>query len=348
MSGHLRLEDVNVVLGGQTIVRHINFSLDHGQIACLLGPSGCGKTTILRTVAGFEVPESGSVFLRGQRISRAGFRVAPERRNIGMVFQDLALFPHLTISGNVEFGIRHLDSRSRKQRVGELLELAGLAAQAERYPHELSGGQQQRVALVRAMAPRPEILLLDEPFSGQDLELREKLAHEVRAILKHEKITAMLVTHDQHEAFAFADLVGVVQDGEIHQWDDAYNLYHRPATRFVADFIGQGVFISGTVREGNSIDSPLGTLSGDMDNPLQAGTEVDLLIRPDDVIHDDHSPYTGIVVAKSFRGANFMYTLELDKGIQVFGLAPSHHDHDLGERMGVHLELDHLVAFARG
>jgi len=230
----------------------------------LIGPSGCGKTTLLRAIAGLERASGGEVRISGQVVGGAGVHLPPEARRIGMVFQDYALFPHLDVGRNVAFGLDKLPRAEREARVDEVLALVGLAGLARRMPHELSGGQQQRVALARALAPKPELLLLDEPFSNLDVDLRERLAHELRAILKAAGATALFVTHDQLEAFAIGDVIGVMHQGKLHQWDEAYTLYHRPASRFVAGFIGHGVFMPARIHsEGDKVvvDTPLGSLS---------------------------------------------------------------------------------------
>ena len=265
---------------------------------------------------------------------------------MGMVFQDFALFPHLTVSGNVGFG---LDREQRAVRVSELLALTGLDGLGDRYPHQISGGQQQRVALARALAPRPRLVLLDEPFSSLDVSLRERLAGEVRQILQREGTGAILVTHDQHEAFAFADEIGVVCDGRIEQWASAYDLYHRPATRFVADFIGEGTFVAGH-RTPSGIETELGLLTGEvrMAEPIGEGEPLEVLLRPDDLVHDEAGPCQAEVVAKAFRGAEILYTLRLASGTKVSALVPSHHDHPLGLPIGIRLDAAHVVAFARG
>ncbi|MBL8382701.1 MAG: ABC transporter ATP-binding protein [Burkholderiales bacterium] len=348
----LEFAGVDVVFHGQAAVRGLSFALTQGQIGCLLGPSGCGKTTALRALAGFEPLAAGEIRLDGTVISRPGYALAPEKRRIGMVFQDYALFPHLTVAGNVGFGLRAHSASARRQRVAELLELTGLSGSAEKYPHELSGGQQQRIALARALAPAPGLLLLDEPFSNLDTELRERLSLELREILKSAGTTAILVTHDQHEAFAIADVIGLMNRGRIEQWDAAYNLYHRPANRFVADFIGQGVFLDGRVLSDNQVQIEFGALAGDIPMPCHQGCaacgkgcSVDVLLRPDDVIHDDASPLQAEVLRKAFRGAEFLYTLRLPSGREVLALVPSHHNHAIGERIGIRLEVDHVVAF---
>jgi len=340
--------------GKHTVVDGVDFRLETGQIACLLGPSGCGKTTLLRCIAGFEDIAGGEIRLHGKVVSQPGQRVAPEKRQIGMVFQDYALFPHLTVEANVAFGLGRKPQENAHLRVRELLETVGLAGQGEKYPHELSGGQQQRVALARALAPRPELILLDEPFSNLDVGLRERLSVEVREILKREGSTAIMVTHDQHEAFAMADEIGVMYEGRIQQWDVPYNLYHRPANRFVADFIGQGVLLVGTVIEHNSVRMELGTLVSD--TPVECsetcdhcdnGCRVDILLRPDDIVHDDASGVKAEVLHKAFRGADILYTLRLKSGTEVLSLVPSHHNHALGEKIGIRLEASHVIAFKK-
>ena len=249
----LNLHNVSCGFGGQAVVQDLDLHLNAGDIACLLGPSGCGKTTSLRAIAGFEPLLAGEISLAGEVISRPGFTLPPEQRRIGMVFQDYALFPHLSVAQNVAFGIRqHPQSR---RITAELLELVNLSELGKRYPHELSGGQQQRVALARALAPEPRMLLLDEPFSNLDGELRRRLSKEVRDILKARGTSAILVTHDQEEAFAVSDHVGVFQNGRLQQWDTPYNLYHEPLTPFVASFIGQGYFIRGQLMTPDTVQT---------------------------------------------------------------------------------------------
>jgi len=348
----LVLDRIAVRYGARTVVQDFSLTLPRGRVGCLLGPSGCGKTTVLRAVAGFEPVTAGAVRLDGETVSSPGRMLPPEARRIGMVFQDHALFPHLTVGDNVAFGLRGRPDAA--QRVQQMLDTVGLGQAGQRYPHELSGGQQQRVALARALAPGPRLLLLDEPFSNLDVELRERLGGELRAMLKATDTTALLVTHDQHEAFAIADEIGIMSDGHIQQWDTAYNLYHQPANRFVADFVGQGAFLPGLVEGGTRVRTALGELQSP--SPIRCtehgdlcptGCEVDVLLRPDDVVHDDASPVTAEVLAKAFRGAEFLYTLKLPNGTTVLSLVPSHHNHAIGERIGIRLEVDHVVAYKR-
>ena len=348
----LELKDVHKAYGKSEVVRGLSFGLQRGEIGCLLGPSGCGKTTVLRCIAGFEPLLSGEIQIAGEAVSTNGMTRAPELRRIGMVFQDYALFPHLDVAGNIGFGLHGHSASGKKQRVAECMETVGLAGTARRFPHELSGGQQQRVALARALAPRPNLLLLDEPFSNLDVDLRERLAMDVRQIIKQANITAVLVTHDQNEAFAIADVVGVMNAGVIEQWDSAYNLYHRPASRFIADFVGQGVFLPGSVLSKEQVKIELGVLTGNIPSACNVGCsacgkgcQVEVLLRPDDVIHDDTSKLQAEVTHKAFRGAEILYTLKLESGQRLLAMVPSHHNHALGERIGIKLDVDHVVTF---
>jgi len=337
----------------QAAVHGVTLSLKAGDIGVLIGPSGCGKTTLLRAVAGLEPVTRGEIRLTKSVVSSAHLSLPPEQRRIGMVFQDYALFPHLSVGRNVAFGIHQLPKAEQAARVAEVLQLVGLEGSEHRFPHELSGGQQQRVALARALAPRPQLMLLDEPFSNLDVDLRERLAHEVRGILKAAGATALFVTHDQFEAFAIGDVIGVMHEGHLHQWDDAYTLYHRPATRFVADFIGHGVFAPATLEQrGDNVvaQTPLGELTDLDECPLPGsypGGACDVLLRADDIVHDDHAPVQAQIVRKSFRGSEFLYTLRLASGHTLLAHVPSHHDHALGEWIGIRAQVDHVVTFPR-
>ena len=343
----LELHGVEQAFADQAVLRGLGFTLADGRIGCLLGPSGCGKTTALRCIAGFEAIAGGEIRLAGRRVSHAGHTLAPEKRRVGMVFQDYALLPHLNARDNVAFGLHAWPRRQRRARSAEYLALVGLPDQGRRYPHELSGGQQQRVALARALAPEPRMVLLDEPFSSLDVDLRAHLAQEVRNILRAAGATALLVTHDQLEAFAMADEIGVINGGRIEQWATPYDLYHRPASRFVADFVGQGVLLPGRLGAQGVVETELGPLPGRLADPVPAAGAVEVLLRPDDVVHDDASALTAQVANKAFRGAEILYTLRLESGAKLLALVRSHHDHAIGERIGIRLDTEHIVAFTR-
>ncbi|MCG6965343.1 MAG: ABC transporter ATP-binding protein [Chromatiaceae bacterium] len=341
----LKVEDISAGYDRDPVIESLSFHVNRGEIVSLLGPSGCGKTTALRAIAGFEPVRAGQILIAQQLVSAPGMTVPPERRSIGMVFQDYALFPHLTIADNIGFGLRNKAAVDRRVQINHLLDATGLGGMDDRYPHELSGGQQQRVALARALAPRPAILLMDEPFSNLDVELRERLSVEVRDLLKSEGISGILVTHDQHEAFAVSDKVGVMRDGRILQWDTPYTLYHEPNHRFVADFIGQGRFIPGIVRSPETFDTELGLLHGNRSCTQAVGERVEILIRPDDVVPDELGEIEAIVKDKAFKGAEILYTLELPTGTRLLSLFPSHHDHHLGDSVRVRMDAEHLICF---
>jgi iron(III) transport system ATP-binding protein len=354
----LQVDAVTVRYGraeARPAVEHASFGLAAGEIGVLIGPSGCGKTSLLRAVAGLEHCAAGRIVVDGTLLddAAAGLHLLPEQRRVGMVFQDYALFPHLSVAQNIGFGLQQLPRKLRAERVQTMLDLVGLAHAAGRAPHQLSGGQQQRIAFARALAPQPRLLLLDEPFSSLDVDLREHLAQELRAILKASGTTALFVTHDQMEAFALGDAIGVMNGGRIEQWGGAYTLYHRPASRFVAGFIGHGVFTPAQIvasQGGPRVRTPFGELDDAAECPLPdayPGGACDLLLRADDVIHDDNSPVKAQIERKAFRGAEFLYTLRLASGEQVLAHVPSHHDHALGEWIGIRPAVDHVVTFPR-
>ncbi len=343
----LSVNQVNKSFGPNQVAKNISLSLQRGEIGCLLGPSGCGKTTLLRVIAGFEDIHSGSVHIDDTLVTDARTTIPPEKRSIGMVFQDYALFPHLTIGENICFGIRKLAVNERRSRLHELLSLVGLEGIGYKYPHEISGGQQQRVALARALAPKPDLLLLDEPFSNLDAVLRDRLTVEVRDILKELGTTALLVTHNQHEAFSVADKIGVIFNGKMQQWEKAHGIYHMPATLEVAKFVGDGTLVSGKVLGPQKVQSSFGILEGDLSLPCDSGCEVDLLLRPEDILHVDSSALRAIIKHKSFRGPNILYQLQLPSGERCQSLVSSHHDHGIGESIGILPEIDNLIVFPK-
>lgn len=347
MTDLLTLIDIDCRYDGRPAVCGLAMHVTRGSLVCLLGPSGCGKTTVLRAIAGFHPLGAGKILIGGHTVSRPGFTLPPEQRRLGMVFQDYALFPHLDVADNVGFGLRGMANSRKRATVVELLGTVGLNGMEQRYPHELSGGQQQRVALARALAPKPDLILMDEPFSNLDIELRERLSGEVRDVLKRQETTAVLVTHDQYEAFALADKVGVMHEGRLLQWDTPYNLYHEPACRFVADFIGQGVFLSGALVAPDTVETEIGVCKGNRAYPWNTDTPIEVLFRPDDIVPDPDSPLRAEITQKAFKGAEILYTLRLPSGGQVLSLFPSHADAPMGAKVGIRVQPDHLVVFPR-
>jgi len=331
---------------GVPVLRDISLQVEAGTMVCLLGQSGCGKTTLLRLVAGFEEPDAGEIYLIKRLVSRPGLVVPPEQRHIGMVFQDYALFPHMTINQNIQFGLFRWPAAWRRTRLTEMLRLVGLEGMAERYPHELSGGQQQRVALARALAPAPQLLLLDEPFSNLDVHLRQQLREEVQAILVQAGITTILVTHDQEEALSLADTLAVIDQGHVVQYATPDEVVRRPHTRFVAQFIGLGHFLRGAIRDA-CITTELGEIPYTSDLGLTGDSrQVELLVRPEHVQLCNNQHGTPVqVVHTSFRGTRKLYTLRLPSGVTFCALFPSEVVLRLGESVRVTWRPVDLVVF---
>ena len=305
-----RFDDVLAVDG-------VSLALEEGEILSILGPSGCGKTTLLRLFAGFETLDEGEIRIRERLVSAPSFHLPPEQRNVGMVFQEYALFPHLSVAQNVLFGLTRLPGEQGRKRLAEVLQLVRLTGLEERYPHELSGGQQQRVALARTLAPRPVTVLLDEPFSNVDATLRADMRREVEAILRENHITTVFVTHDREEAFAIADRIAVMSDGRIDQIDTPDVLYHAPATRFVARMSGMCDFLGGEVRDGRVV-TDLGRLAREgNDEEYPDGTPLDLLVRLDDFQVAPHPQGNSVVVSREFRGDEIILGVETPSGARL-------------------------------
>lgn len=333
---------------GVSVLQDIDLQVDRGAIVCLLGPSGCGKTTLLRLIAGFEVPSSGDIYLMKQVVSRPGLIVPPERRRIGMVFQDYALFPHMTVAQNVQFGLFRWSAARRRARLHDLLQLVGLEGLEKRYPHELSGGQQQRVALARALAPNPQLLLLDEPFSNLDVNLRQQLRDEVQSILMRADITTVLVTHDQEEALSLGDRLAVLERGSIMQYAAPDEVVQHPSTHFVAQFLALGHFIEGCVQD-NAIATEMGPVPLTPDVDLPPGhRQVEVLVRPECLCLSHADLGTPVrVVRASFRGTRRLYTLRLPSGTQVCGLLAQDAILGAGEQIYVRFQPTDVVVFPR-
>jgi iron(III) transport system ATP-binding protein len=311
----IRLRGVSKSFGAVEAVRDLDLELTRGKILALLGPSGCGKTTTLRLLAGFESPDAGEIEIAGRTVAGGGASIAPEKRRVGMVFQDYALFSHLTVAKNVAYGLKGIfGAKKREAWVAEILGLARLDGLEYRMPHELSGGQQQRVALARALAPEPAVVLLDEPFSNLDAALRAQMRSEMREILKAAGATAVFVTHDQAEALSFADEVAVMFDGTIVQAAPPEDLYHRPATREVAEFVGEANFVPGTAEDGR-----LRCALGDVPACGECAGNVEAMLRPEALhlrapVNGEDDGVGATVIAREFYGHDQLVKLRLDSG----------------------------------
>jgi len=342
----IELDSVSMIYPGSaaSAVSDISFQIKKGEVLALLGPSGSGKTTILRLIAGFENPDQGLVLLEGRDVCRSGDCLLPEKRGIGMVFQDYALFPHLSVTGNIAFGLTKMSRVDRAKKVNEIIDMVGLKSFRDRYPHELSGGQQQRVALARALAPDPIVVLLDEPFSNLDPDMRTEMRQEVSAILKKTGSTAVLVTHDHDEAFAMADQIVLLNRGRLEQYGSPEAIYHTPLTPFVADFVGQADFIAGRVQ-GETIV----TVIGDLENKARFAnhTEVMVMIRPDDIDLLPSETGKTTILARQFRGSENLYTLVLPSGEIVHSSQHSLAVYAEQTKVDLRLKLTHTVVFEK-
>ena len=322
----------------QSAVNDISFELQNGEILALVGPSGCGKTTTLRLIAGLERPDSGSIFLNRELVASNSVFVPPEKRGIGMVFQDHALFPHLTVFDNVAFGLRGKNQIDIRSIVGEMLHMVGLLSFSKRYPHELSGGERQRVALARALAPKPVLVLMDEPFSSLDADLRTEVREHVRRILKTFQTTVVFVTHDQDEALYMGDRLAVLQKGQLEQMGAPEEIFHESTTRFVAEFMGDSYFLKGHVVK-NGIQTEIGLIKQQVDLPLS--TQVEIALRPDDIdFHIDGSG-NSLIIERFFRGAFNLYRLRLDSGQILHAFTEHTRIQHVGVRVQTHVTTDH-------
>lgn len=337
----LEIEDLGVRLGATRICEQVSLTLADGELGCLLGPSGSGKTSLLRAIAGFVAADSGRIRIDGRAVVGDRTALPPEARGVGMVFQDLALLPHRSVRDNIGFGLWKLDAEARRQRLEEMLTLAGLNRLADRFPHELSGGQQQRVAVARALAPAPRLLLMDEPFSGLDAELRLAMAQQLRSLVVGSGTTTLMVTHDQREALAIADHIGVLHRGRLQQWDTPRVVHDAPATRFVAGFVGDGVLLPATREADGRIRTDLGLLPAGGEGTPGA---VELLVRPSAVVLDDAAEYPAIVEQALYRGSDTLFRLRLASGHYL--MTTGRQDAvRVGAQVGVRLQIEQPVVF---
>ena len=323
---------------------------NEGEIICLLGPSGIGKTTILRSIAGLQIIPKGKIHLKGKILSSEQEHVQPEKRNIALSFQDNSLFPHYTIIDNINFGAKRNKKAKYNFELNELIKVLHLEGLEKKYPHQISAGEAQRVSLARSLMSKPDLLLLDEPFSNVDESLKVELQQNIKKILKEKKITTIIVTHDSYEAFYMADYCGILLSQTMKQFDTPYNIYHYPNSIEVVNFLNRGILIDAKVLDDNSVEHKcLGIIKGKFVKKYKRGTAVKLLVQPDDLEHDDKSNLQLEIIDRKFRGTNFIYTLKTKNEdlIPVFVHSHHIHQHEVEEKFGVKtpIYIDHLVCF---
>jgi len=345
MSLLLEVDGLGCAYQDTQVVSNVSFSVRSGEIACLLGPSGCGKTTVLRAIAGFNQVQAGTISLNTKQVSSLGSMLPPEQRNLGMVFQDYALFPHLNVFDNISFGLKTLSRRDKSRVVKEMLALVRLPDIAEVYPHELSGGQQQRVAMARALASKPQMILMDEPFSNLDAELRKQLSIEVRDILKEQGIAAIVVTHDQEEAFAISDRIGILADGALQQWGAPQELYYQPSNPLVASFVGKGDLFEGVCVTENQVRSELGLVEFAEPFCVPVGSGVELFIRPSDLLLSTEGGVKVEVLHFEFLGSVTHYAVRLPSGRTVKVESRERFSFDSGDQASLHVAAHRPIAF---
>ena len=351
----LEIQKGNFVASEKNKVNNVNLKIENqGEIISLLGPSGIGKTTILRTLAGLQKLSSGKIFLKGKLISSNDVHIEPEKRNIALSFQDNSLFPNYTVIENINFGKKRANGNGSPVDAKEIISILHIEPILEKYPHQISAGEAQRVSLARSLMSKPDLLLLDEPFSNIDQSLKEEIQVSVKKLLKRIKLTTIIVTHDSYEAFSMADKCGIILDQELKQFDIPYNVHHEPNSINVANFLNKGIFIDVKVVDSECAvhrleHEELGEIRGKLSNNFPSGSKVKLLLQPEDLIHDDQSKLKLEVVDRKFRGTNFIYTLKTKKGEHLPVFVHSHHihQHEKSEQFGVKspIYIDHLVCF---
>ena len=346
------VKNVDFVAGGKIKVRNVSFKIEkEGDVICLLGPSGIGKTTVLRTIAGLEEIKNGHIKLKNKIISSKDKNVEPENRNISLAFQENSLFPHYTVEKNISLGSEKNKGKKDQQiSFKEIVDLLDIEQILNQYPHQISAGEAQRAALARSLLTQPDLLLLDEPLSNVDQNFKEEIQVKLKNILKSLKITTIIVTHDSYEAFYLGSKCGIILNEELKQFDDPYKVYHLPNSIEVVNFLNRGVLIPAKVTSPKSLESnDLGTITGNFTKPFPVGTDVKLLIQPEDLQHDDHSNLKLEVVDTKFRGTSFIYTLKTLSNTLIPVFVHSHHihQHEVDEKFGIKrpIHIEHLVCF---
>ena len=348
----LDITNVDFTIGGKTKVKNVSFSIkNEGDIICLLGPSGIGKTTILRTIAGLEKIQKGSIKLNGKILSSQEIYVEPEDRKISLAFQENSLFPHYTVEENISLGAeRNIKYENNKLDFKEIINLLDISGILKQYPHEISAGEAQRASLARSLLTGSDLLLLDEPLSNVDQSFKEEIQERLKKILKKLKITTIIVTHDSYEAFYLGSKCGIILNQQLKQFDDPYKVYHFPNSVEVVNFLNRGILIPAKVTSPKSLDNDdLGTITGNFIKPFPIGANVKLLIQPEDLQHDDKSNLKLKVVDRKFRGTSFIYTLKTPSNTLIPVFVHSHHihQHEVDEKFGIKrpIHIDHIVCF---
>ena len=349
MNNFFEVKNTTFKVSGSEKVKNVSFSIEkEGDIVCLLGPSGIGKTTILRSIAGLEKISQGQIFLKDKTLSSNSIHVEPEDRKIALSFQENSLFPHYTIEKNINLSSRN--QNIKKIDINEIIKMLNLENILNKYPHQISAGEAQRASLARSLNSNPDLLLLDEPLSNVDQSFKEEIHVKLKHILKKLKITTIIVTHDSYEAFYLGDKCGVILDKELKQFDDPYNVYHFPNSEKVVKFLNRGVLIPAKVTSPKSLENQdLGVITGNFVNPVDIGTNVKLLLQPEDLQHDDKSNLKFDVIDKKFRGTSFIYTLKTatDNLLPVFVHSHHVHQHDINDKFGIRkpIHIEHIVCF---
>ena len=345
------IENVSFVAGGKNKVNNVNLSIENeGDIICLVGPSGIGKTTILRTIAGLEKINNGKITLKNRVISSNKIHIEPEDRNVALSFQENCLFPHYSVEKNINLGATRKIGKKKKINSKDIIKFLNLEKILNKYPHEISAGEAQRASLARSLISQPDLLLLDEPLSNVDQSFKEEIQVELKQILTNSKITTIIVTHDSYEAFYLGSKCAIILDGQIKQYDDPYNVYHFPNSVEVVNFLNRGILVPAKVTGENSLENDdLGTIEGNFIKHYPKGSNVKLLLQPEDLEHDDKSNLKLEVVDRKFRGTNFIYTLKTPSNTLIPVFVHSHHihQHEVDEKFGIKrpIHIDHIVCF---